>query len=158
MDSSHVSLVKLTMKETVFEQYRADRDKVRTAGFLAPESSVNVCEFLERSFSAVSKPIFVSIFSFCSIFQSTRVAHFFAPLHVTHDVELVQHRKCLYDDPGIAKVLGVSMESLSKIFKLCDNNDSVTFKSAGPALCSLIYDRLTWNIGDEGYECTELNH
>merc|ERR1719337_517084 len=27
------------------------------------------------------------------------------------------------------KVLGVSMESLSKIFKLCDNNDSVTFKS-----------------------------
>jgi proliferating cell nuclear antigen len=53
MDSSHVSLVKLTMKETVFEAYRADRDKV----------------------------------------------------------------------------LGVSMESLSKIFKLCDNNDSVTLKS-----------------------------
>merc|ERR1711904_642809 len=53
MDSSHVSLVKLTMKETVFEQYRADREKV----------------------------------------------------------------------------LGVSMESLSKIFKLCDNSDSVTLKS-----------------------------
>jgi len=52
MDSSHVSLVNLNMKETAFETYRADRDKV----------------------------------------------------------------------------LGVSMESLAKIFKLCGNDDSVTIR------------------------------
>jgi proliferating cell nuclear antigen len=53
MDSSHVSLVNLTMKETIFQSYRADREKV----------------------------------------------------------------------------LGVSMESLAKIFKLCGNDDVVTMKA-----------------------------
>jgi len=53
MDSSHVSLVSMHMKETAFEMFRADRERV----------------------------------------------------------------------------LGVSMESLAKIFKLCDNNDAVTLKS-----------------------------